>query len=188
VCPPPGSPSSHARAVDAYVGLGSNLGDREAHLTAATAALSARPDICVASVSKVYETAPVGPPPQGPYLNAVVRLRTRLTPRELLAVLLEIEAAEGRRREAERWRARTLDLDLLFYGSLEIDEPGLRVPHPRLHERAFVLEPLRDVAPDLVHPRLGKTVEELARNVRDRGAVVAFRLSPGARTPEKASS
>jgi len=84
-------------------------------------------------------------------------------------------------------RARTLDLDLLFYGSLEIDEPGLCVPHPRLHERGFVLGPLRDVAPDLVHPRLGKTVEELARNVRDPGAVVAFQLGSDAPHAEKAN-
>jgi 2-amino-4-hydroxy-6-hydroxymethyldihydropteridine diphosphokinase len=173
--------------VDAYVALGSNLGDREAHLTAATRALRAWPGVRITGVSRVYETAPVGPPPQGPYLNAVVRLHTRLEPRELLATLLEIEAAEGRQRQAGRNRARTLDLDLLFYGSLVLDEPGLHVPHPRLHERAFVLWPLRDVAPDLVHPRLGKTVEELARSVRDPGAVVAFRLGPGARTPEKAN-
>jgi 2-amino-4-hydroxy-6-hydroxymethyldihydropteridine diphosphokinase len=174
-------------AVDAYVALGSNLGDREAHLATAMEALRARPGVRITAVSRVYETAPIGPPPQGPYLNAVVRLRTRLAPRELLAALLEIEAAEGRQREAGRYRARTLDLDLLFYGSLEIDEPGLRVPHPRLHERGFVLGPLRDVAPDLVHPGLGKTVEELARNVRDPGAVVAFQLGSDAPHAEKAN-
>jgi 2-amino-4-hydroxy-6-hydroxymethyldihydropteridine diphosphokinase len=170
----------------AYVALGSNLGDREAHLAAAIQALRARPAVRVTSVSTVYETAPVGPPPQGPYLNAVVRLRTRLAPRALLACLLEIEAAEGRRRSAGRWSPRTLDLDLLFYGSLTLDEPGLCVPHPRLHERAFVLEPLRDVAPRLVHPLLGKSVEELARNVRDPGAVVAFPVGFSARIPEEA--
>jgi 2-amino-4-hydroxy-6-hydroxymethyldihydropteridine diphosphokinase len=184
-----GAPSSQPPqypAVDAYVALGSNLGDREAHLAAALGALRARPGIRVTSVSKLYQTAPVGPPPQGPYLNAVARLRTRLAPRALLACLLEIEAAEGRLRETGRWSARTLDLDLLFYGSLTLDEPGLRVPHPRLHERAFVLEPLCELAPRLVHPRLGKTVEELAQKVRDPGAVVAFQAGPGARTPEKA--
>jgi 2-amino-4-hydroxy-6-hydroxymethyldihydropteridine diphosphokinase len=174
------------KAVDAYVALGSNLGDREAHLRAALAALRARPEIEVAAVSRVYQTAPVGPPPQGPYLNAVVRLRTRLAPRGLLDCLLEIEAARGRQREGGRWSARTLDLDLLFYGSLVLDEPGLRVPHPRLHERNFVLEPLCDVAPDLVHPRLGKTVEELARSVRDPAAVVAFSLDLGARNSSRA--
>ena len=178
---------SQGPEVDAYVSLGSNLGDREAHLAAAIEALRARPGMRVTSVSKVYETAPVGPPPQGPYLNAALRLRTRLAPRALLACLLEIEAAEGRQRSDSRWSARTLDLDLLFYGSLTLDEPGLRVPHPHLHERAFVLEPLRDLAPQLVHPLLGKTVEELARKVRDPGAVVAFQLGPRARTFEKAN-
>jgi len=184
-----GGPLSHpsqGREVDAYVALGSNLGDREAHLAAAIEALRARPAVRVTAVSAVYETAPVGPPPQGPYLNAVVRLRTQLAPRALLACLLEIEAARGRQRSAGRWSARTLDLDLLFYGSLILDEPGLRVPHPHLHERAFVLEPLCDVAPGLLHPVLGKTVEDLARNVRDPGTVVAFRPGSGARIPEKA--
>ena len=188
--PMTGAPGSHppqAPAVDAYVALGSNLGDREAHLAATIEALRARPGIRVTAVSKVYETAPVGPPPQGPYLNAVVRLRTRLAPRALLACLLEIEAAEGRLREAGRWSARTLDLDLLFYGSLTLDEPGLCLPHPRLHERPFVLEPFRDLAPRLVHPRLGKTIEELAQKVHDPGAVVAFPVGFSARTPEKAN-
>lgn len=185
-----GTPSSHpprGPGVDVYVALGSNLGDREAHLTAAVEALRARPGVRITAVSRVYETDPVGPPPQGPYLNAVVRLRTRLPPRELLETLLEIEAAQGRQRESGRDRARTLDLDLLFYGSLTLDEPGLRVPHPRLHERGFVLGPLRDLAPALVHPRLGKTVEELARNVRDPGAVVAFQLGSDAPHAEKAN-
>jgi len=185
-----GAPGPHppqGRAVDAYVALGSNLGDREAHLAAAIEALRARPGVRVTSVSKVYQTAPVGPPPQGPYLNAVARLRTQLAPRALLACLLEIEAAEGRVREAGRWSARTLDLDLLFYGSLTLDEPGLCVPHPHLHERAFVLVPLCDLAPRLVHPRLGKTVAELAQKVRDPGAVVAFQIGPRARTPQKAN-
>jgi 2-amino-4-hydroxy-6-hydroxymethyldihydropteridine diphosphokinase len=168
-----GAPRSHpslGRAVDAWVALGSNLGDRAAHLAAAIAALRAHPEIRVTALSAVYETDPVGPPPQGPYLNAVVRLRTTLAPQALLACLLEIEAGEGRQR-GERWSARSLDLDLLFYGALVIDEPGLRVPHPHLHERAFVLEPLCDVAPRLVHPVLGETVEDLARRMRDPRAV-----------------
>jgi 2-amino-4-hydroxy-6-hydroxymethyldihydropteridine diphosphokinase len=183
-----GAPGSHppqGLAVDAYVSLGSNLGDREAHLAAAILALRAQPGVRVMAVSKLYETAPVGPPPQGPYLNAALRLRTQLAPRALLACLLAIEAARGRQRSARRWSARTLDLDLLFYGSLLLDEPGLRVPHPHLHERAFVLVPLCDVAPRLVHPRLGQTVEELARKVHDPGAVVAFQIGSSARTSEK---
>ena len=171
--------------VDAYVSMGSNLGDREAHLAAATLALRARPGIHVAAVSRLYETAPVGPPPQGPYLNAALHLRTQLAPRALLACLLEIEAAQGRQRSAGRWSARTLDLDLLFYGSLVLDEPGLCIPHPHLHERAFVLEPLCELAPRLLHPRLGETVEQLAAKVRDPGAVVAFPVGSSARTADK---
>jgi 2-amino-4-hydroxy-6-hydroxymethyldihydropteridine diphosphokinase len=174
-----------ASEVDAYIGLGTNLGDREAHLAAAIEALRARPGVRVAAVSRVYETAPVGPPPQGPYLNAALHLRTRLAPRALLACLLEIEAARGRQRAGGRWSARTLDLDLLFYGSLVLDEPGLRIPHPHLHERAFVLAPLCDVAPRLVHPLLGETVEDLARKVRDPGAVVAFAGGSSARIPQQ---
>jgi 2-amino-4-hydroxy-6-hydroxymethyldihydropteridine diphosphokinase len=183
-----GAPSSHPsslRGVEAYVALGSNLGDREAHLRAAIAALAAHPEIRVEAVSTLYETAPVGPPPQGPYLNAVVRLRTRLAARALLARLLEIEAAAGRVRAGQRWSARSLDLDLLLYGELLLDEPGLCLPHPRLHERAFVLEPLCELAPQLVHPRLGTSIAELARRVRDPQAVVAFRSDPSAPAPRK---
>jgi 2-amino-4-hydroxy-6-hydroxymethyldihydropteridine diphosphokinase len=166
----PGPQPAQDREVDACVSLGSNLGERAAHLAAALAALRAEPRVRVAAVSAVYETDPLGPPPQGPYLNAAVRLHTRLSARALLDRLLAIEAARGRRR-GERWSARSLDLDLLFYGSLVIDEPGLRVPHPHLHERAFVLEPLCEVAPRFVHPLLGRTVEELAARVRDPRAV-----------------
>lgn len=181
----PGSKPSQERAVEAYVALGSNLGDREAQLRAAIAALRADPEILVEAVSTVYETAPVGPPPQGPYLNAVVRLRTPLAPRALLARLLAIEVAAGRVRDGRRWSARSLDLDLLVYGELLLDEPGLCLPHPRLHERAFVLEPLCELAPRLVHPRLGASIAELARRVRDPKAVVAFRSDPSARAPRE---
>jgi len=173
------------RLADAYVALGSNLGDRAAQLAAAIAALRAPPEIRVEAVSTVYETAPVGPPPQGPYLNAVVHLRTQLAPRALLARLLEIERAAGRVRDGARWSARSLDLDLLLYDTLVLDEPGLCIPHPRLHERTFVLAPLCELAPRLVHPRLGVRIDELARRVRDPQAVVAFRFGPGAPAPEK---
>jgi 2-amino-4-hydroxy-6-hydroxymethyldihydropteridine diphosphokinase len=114
--------------VDAYVALGSNLGDREAHLAVAIEALRTRPGVRVTAVSRVYETAPVGPPHQGPYLNAVARLRTGLAPRELLATLLEIEAAEGRQREAGRYCARTLDLDLLCSRTGAPRDRAQRVP------------------------------------------------------------
>lgn len=129
----------------AFLGLGSNLGDRAAHLRAAVAAL---PD--VVAVSPVYETAPVGGPGDQPaYLNAVVELSTSLGPRELLERGQRLEAAAERVRE-ERWGPRTLDVDVLLVGDLRVDEPDLQVPHPRMGERAFVLAPLADLAPELV--------------------------------------
>jgi 2-amino-4-hydroxy-6-hydroxymethyldihydropteridine diphosphokinase len=156
---------------EAFVGLGSNLGDREATLCAAVAALDRDPEIEVVSRSRLFETEPVGPP-QGRYLNAAVGLRTRLAPRQLLARLLAIEREAGRRRGRQRNAPRTLDLDLLLYEDRCIDEPDLVVPHPRLQERAFVLEPLCELAPGRVHPRLRVTLAELAARVRDPGAVV----------------
>lgn len=128
----------------AFLALGSNLGDRLAFLQAAVDAL---PD--VVAVSRVYETDPVGPPGQGPYLNAVVELDTALSPRELLDWCRRLEEGAGRVR-GERWGPRTLDVDVLLVGDERVDEPDLVVPHPRLWERAFVLVPLADVAPDLV--------------------------------------
>lgn len=135
--------------VTAYVALGSNLGDRRAHLDAALAALAALPGTRPDAVSVIYETAPVGPPGQQDYLNAVARLATTLAPLDLLDSLLAIEQSRGRIR-AERWGPRTLDLDLLLHGDAVLAEPRLTLPHPRLHERAFVLAPLADLAPDLV--------------------------------------
>jgi 2-amino-4-hydroxy-6-hydroxymethyldihydropteridine diphosphokinase len=158
------------RGVDAYVGLGSNLGDREELLALAVRELRASARTRVLALSPIYETEPVGGPAQGPYLNAVAALRTGLAPRALLERLLAIEALAGRERGAVRNEARRLDLDLLLYASRVIDEPGLVVPHPRLHERAFALVPLRDLAPDLVHPVLGETIERLARRVGPAGA------------------
>ncbi len=128
----------------AFLGLGSNLGDRLALLRAAVASL---PD--VVAVSPIYETDPVGGPEQGPYLNLVVELATDRTPRELLGAAQAAEAAAGRVR-AERWGPRTLDVDVLWVDGVELDEPDLEVPHPRLFERRFVLVPLADLAPDLV--------------------------------------
>jgi 2-amino-4-hydroxy-6-hydroxymethyldihydropteridine diphosphokinase len=160
-----------ADAEIAYVALGSNLGPRERHLCAAVAALRATPGVRDAVVSPVYETRPLGPGEQGAYLNAVARLETRLSPRALLERLLEIERSEGRLRGPELHAPRTLDLDLLLHGSRRCDEPGLQLPHPRLHERAFVLEPLRDLAPQLLHPLLGLAIEALAERVRDPSGV-----------------
>lgn len=170
-CGAPGGPGeAPARAADAYVGLGSNLGDRRRHLECAARALRDTPGIEEAVLSPVYETDPVGPP-QPPYLNAVARVRTTLGPRQLLDRLLAIEREHGRERGATRNAPRPLDLDLLLYGDCCVRSPGLEIPHPRLHERGFVLEPLRDLAAGLRHPTLGETIEDLALRVRDPAAV-----------------
>jgi 2-amino-4-hydroxy-6-hydroxymethyldihydropteridine diphosphokinase len=155
---------------EAYVSIGTNLGDRAAQLEFALRSLGELPATHVAALSPIFETDPVGPPPQGAYLNAVVQLDTALAPRALLDALLAIERAAGRERSV-RNAARVLDLDLLLYGDLVLDEPGLCVPHPRLAERAFILEPLAALAPDLVHPRLAEPIASLAARVRDPGAV-----------------
>jgi 2-amino-4-hydroxy-6-hydroxymethyldihydropteridine diphosphokinase len=157
--------------VTAYVSLGSNLGNREQHLCAAFAALRALRGVRDVVASRVYETDPVGPGRQGAYLNAAARLATDLAPRALLERLLAIERREGRARSGVRNEPRTLDLDLLAYGERVIEEPELVVPHPRIAERPFVLEPLRDLAPDLVLPGARAPVAALAARVRDAGAV-----------------
>jgi 2-amino-4-hydroxy-6-hydroxymethyldihydropteridine diphosphokinase len=133
----------------AYLALGSNLGDRLAHLQFAVDALAAAEHVRVTAVSRVYETAPVGGPPQDAYLNAVVELTTDLAPDALLTLAQRIEV-DAHRVRAERWGARTLDVDILLYGDLESADPVLTLPHPRMWERGFVLVPLRDVAPELV--------------------------------------
>lgn len=149
--------------------IGSNLGDREGHLAAARDALP-RLGLRLLRESAVYETDPVGGPEQGPYLNQALCVHTELPPREALAACLAIESARGRLRR-ERWGPRTLDVDLLLWGARVLDEPGLSVPHPRLHERRFVLVPLCEIAADAVHPRLGLTVRELLARCPDSGAV-----------------
>ena len=134
----------------AYLGLGSNLGDRAAHLQFALDGLAARAGTVVA-VSPVYETEPVGGPPQPDYLNAVVALDTELDPRSLLHVAKALEQEAGRDLDgAPRWSARTLDIDILLLDDVRVSEPDLVVPHPRIHQRAFVLAPLADLAPNLV--------------------------------------
>ena len=148
----------------AYVGLGSNLGDREQTLRAAVHALAAEPGVAVVSVSGFRDTEPVGYLDQPRFLNGVVALDAELEPRELLERLLEIERRFGRRREVVPAQGpRTLDLDLLLYGDVQLDEPGLELPHPRLHERRFVLEPLAELAPSLEIPGRGAVEPLLTR-------------------------
>ena len=148
----------------AYVGLGANLGDRERTLRAAAEALAAEEGVEVVSVSTLRETEPVGVGEQPRFLNGAAELETTLTARELLDRLLAVEQRFGRVRIPGEHGPRTLDLDLLLYGDEVIDEPGLAVPHPRLHERRFVLEPLAELAPGLVVPGRGD-MESLLRGV-----------------------
>ena len=141
--------------VRACIGLGSNLGDRRAHLRTAVEALRRLPETELLAVSSLYRTRPHGPQNQPEYLNAVALLETALAPEALLRHLQAIERAAGRRRDGERWGPRTLDLDLLVHGAARRAGAALTLPHPRLAERAFVLEPLAEVAPDLEIPGLG---------------------------------
>jgi 3-oxoacyl-[acyl-carrier protein] reductase len=157
--------------VTAYLALGSNLGDRQAFLDQAIARLRLQPGVEVMRVSTYHETDPVGGPAgQGRYLNAVAEVRTSLEPLKLMRVLLAVEAQLGRVR-AERFGPRTIDLDLLLYGTqaLDLREPdcALIVPHPRLHERAFVLAPLAEIAPLAVHPLLQSTAKDLLTRLQD---------------------
>jgi 2-amino-4-hydroxy-6-hydroxymethyldihydropteridine diphosphokinase len=131
----------------AYLALGSNVGDRLASLRRAVELLDRTDGIAVVGSSRVYETAPVGGPPQGDFLNAVVDVETSLSARDLLRACLAVEEAMGRKRTA-RWGPRTIDIDILTYGDAAIDEPGLTVPHPRMHERGFVLAPLLELDAD----------------------------------------
>ena len=140
----------------AYVGVGANLGDREATIRAALDALPG-----VVAVSALRETDPVGVVDQPLFLNGAAALETELAARELLETLLAVERELGRER-GERWGPRTIDLDLLLYGNETIDEPGLTVPHPRLHERRFALEPLLDLDSELTIPGRGRVADLLA--------------------------
>jgi 2-amino-4-hydroxy-6-hydroxymethyldihydropteridine diphosphokinase len=140
----------------AYIGLGSNLGDRERLITEAAALIGA------ARLSTLIETEPWGYGNQPLFLNAVAELETRLTPRQLLDHLLDVERRLGRERVGPRWGPRTIDLDLLLYGDETIDEPGLVVPHPQLAKRDFVLQPLAELVPSLKIPGIGTVQDALA--------------------------
>ncbi len=143
----------------ACIGLGSNLGDRSAYLTGALLALEREP-VSLISVSPLYETAPVGGPPQDHFLNACASVDTALPPTALLRRLQAVEAALGRRR-LERWGPRTIDLDLLLYDEVLMRTPVLELPHPRLAERDFVLQPLSVIAPHIKVPGTGKSVLQI---------------------------
>ena len=150
-----------AAAVRVFIGLGSNLGNRNGMLDKACRALAGQPDITVMKISPRYETAPVGGPAQRKYLNAVAEVRTRLAPAALLEACRHIEITLGRNRRRIRWGPRTIDLDILLYGNAVIRTRSLTIPHPRLCERLFMLQPLNDIAPHARHPVARKTIRTL---------------------------
>jgi 2-amino-4-hydroxy-6-hydroxymethyldihydropteridine diphosphokinase len=147
----------------AYVGLGANLGDREGAIRRALQLIAAAPGVDVVATSSLSETDPVGYLDQPRFVNAAAAVETSLGPRELLDVLLGIERELGRTRSGPRFGPRTIDLDVLLFGGEVVDEPGLSVPHPRLHERRFALEPLAELDPELVVPGRGPVTKLLAR-------------------------
>lgn len=148
-----------------YLLLGSNLGDREGILRDAGHHLEDRVGKLLCG-SSVYETAPWGKPDQPDFLNQVLQIDTNLSPAELLRTVLSIENELGRSR-SEKWGSRIIDIDILFYNDLVIDEPGLTIPHPFLHERNFCLQPLFEIAPNLIHPLKHKTIQELLKDLTD---------------------
>jgi 2-amino-4-hydroxy-6-hydroxymethyldihydropteridine diphosphokinase len=152
-------------AMRAYLGLGANLGDRHATIRSALELLGRDGDVEVVAVSTLRETEPVGLVDQPRFLNGVAVVETELSPRELLERLLAVERELGRTRTGPRYGPRTIDLDLLVHGDTVVDEPGLTVPHPRLAERQFALEPLAEVEPDLVVPGRGR-VSDLLRGLQ----------------------
>jgi len=168
----------------AYLALGSNLGDRLVALRAAVQALATRPELRIDlahDVSSLYESSPIGgSSDQPPYLNSALCVRTSLTPSALLATVLSIEDSLGRTRRV-RWGPRVVDIDLLFVGDVVLDTPTLTLPHPRLHDRRFVLEPLSELAADLIHPLIGVSIGTLTQCLRrDRRSDTVIRIQgPG---------
>lgn len=166
-----------------FIGFGSNVGDRLDYCDRAVTLLSLLPHSQVVAVSSLYETEPIADqvdPGPSWFLNGVVRMETDVTPRSLLAVCLEIEASLGRDRD-RRPGPRTLDLDILLYGDRRVQDDGLVIPHPRLHTRRFVLVPLAEVAPDVLHPALGHPIARLLADLSDTSRVRPLSPQPSTR-------
>lgn len=162
-------------SVIAYLGLGSNLGDREANLNAAVRRLAAPGGVEVTRCSWVYETAPWGYGDQPPFLNCVLEVRTTLPPPDLLGLVKEVETELGRE-STFQWGPRLIDIDILLYGdqTVSLASPDLEIPHPRLHQRAFVLAPLAELAGDLVHLELKKSIASLEKEVEGKEGVARW--------------
>ena len=154
-----------------YLALGTNLGDRKNSLREALQSLP--PQVEILAVSRLYETAPAYVLDQPAFLNIAVQGRTSLSPADLLTFLKQLEEEIGRRKTI-RYGPREIDMDIIFYDDLIVDLPGLQIPHPRLHERGFVLRPLADIAPDFVHPALKRTVAELLADLPGNDGVLAI--------------
>ena len=154
-----------------FIGLGSNVGDRFKFLVAAAQAIKNLPEVKYVWSSSVYETDPWGKPDQARFLNAVVEVETALAPRDLLQKVKEIEGRLGRT-SSDRWGPREIDCDILLYDGLVHKDEVVQVPHADLEQRRFALVPLREIAPELVHPVSGMTIEELAASCSDRGKVL----------------
>ncbi len=157
-----------------FLGLGSNICNRETYLRKAVSALGDREDVQINRISSIYETEPWGKKDQDVFLNQVAEIETELGPRKLMAVCQEIEKSLGREKN-EKWGPRTIDIDLLLFGDQIVDENNLHVPHPRLSERLFVLIPLCEVASGVIVPGLGQTVQNVLERCPDRGSVKLYR-------------
>jgi len=152
----------------AFIAIGSNLGDRIANVKKAVLRAADEVKATLVFMSSFYETEPWGIKEQGPFVNAVMGVETELPPAALLAHLKSVEAGMGRQK-AERWGPRVIDLDIIFYGGLVMDEKGLTIPHPSAHERAFVMVPLAEIAPDFIHPVIGRSAAEIAKSLDSSG-------------------